>query len=68
MNNVLYRQKYNEISAYIANELNVASAFKNFNPEALIECDTFAAIDRFIINWVNDRLLDMSISVQSWET
>ena len=58
MNNVLYRNKYNEISAYVAKGLNAASAFENYNPEALIACDTFAVLDRFIINWVNDRILN----------
>ncbi|MFZ3129863.1 MAG: BREX-1 system phosphatase PglZ type A, partial [Desulfosporosinus sp.] len=58
MNNVLYRAKYNEISAYVAKVLNAASAFEAYKPEALLACDTFAVIDRFIINWVNDRLLN----------
>ena len=58
MNNVLYREKYNEISACVAKGLNATSAFENYKPEALIACDTFAVIDSFIINWVNDRILN----------
>ena len=58
MNNILYRVKYNEISANVAKGLNVASAFEAYKPETLLACDTFAVIDRFIINWVNDRLLN----------
>ena len=58
MNNVLYREKYNEISAYIAKVLNAAAALDAYNPEALIACDTFAVLDYFIVNWVNDRLLN----------
>lgn len=58
MNNVLYREKYNEISSYVAKGLNVAAAFEDYSPETLIACDTFAVIDSFIISWVNDRLLN----------
>lgn len=58
MNNVLYREKYNEISSYVGKGLNVAVAFEDYNPETLIACDTFAVLDSFIIRWVNDRLLN----------
>lgn len=58
MNNVLYREKYNEISDYVAKGLNAAFAFEAYNPEALIDCDTFAVVDSFIISWVNNRLLN----------
>ncbi|PKM89153.1 MAG: BREX-1 system phosphatase PglZ type A [Firmicutes bacterium HGW-Firmicutes-12] len=58
MNNVLYREKYDELSTYVAKGLKAGSAFENYSPEALIACDTFEIIDEFIINWVNDRLLN----------
>jgi len=58
MNNVLYREKYNEISSYVAKGLNVASAFETYSPETLMACDTFAVLDSFIIRWVSDRLLN----------
>lgn len=58
MNNVLYRERYNEISSYVAKGLNVATAFEDYSPETLIDCDTFIVLDSFIISWVNDRLLN----------
>jgi len=58
MNNVLYREKYNEISAYISRGLNVAGAFEAYEPDTLVACDTFAVIDEFIIKWINDRLIN----------
>ena len=64
MNNVVYREKYNEISAYVGKELNVISAFESCDPEALMACDTFSIIDHFIINWVNDRLLNEDIGAK----
>jgi len=64
MNNVLYRDKYNEISAYVARGLNAASVFKAYQPEALIACDTFAVLNNFMIGWVNDRLLNEDIGAK----
>lgn len=57
MNNQLYRDRYNELSAYVAAELNASVSLETYAPEALLNCDTFALIDRFIIGWVRERLL-----------
>ena len=57
MNNVMYHDRYDEISAYIASGLKVSNAFESYKPEALVDCDTFAVIDRFILGWISDRLL-----------
>lgn len=57
MNNVLYRQKYDDLSAYVARGLNAGAVFKSYDPRALMACDTFAVIDRVIIAWVMERLL-----------
>ncbi len=57
MNNVLYQNRYNELSAYVANSLNIAGAFKDYEPEVLIQCETFTAVDSVIISWIKKRLL-----------
>lgn len=58
MNNVLYRQKYDDLSAYVARGLNAGAVFKSYDPRALMACDTFAVIvDRVIIAWIMERLL-----------
>lgn len=57
MNNIVYRERYDEISAYIASGLKVPNALESYKPEALIDCDTFAVIDRSILGWIKDRLL-----------
>ena len=58
MNNVLYRERYDEISNMTATSLKVADNFGGYSPETLLDCDTFAAIDSFILNWVTERLLN----------
>lgn len=58
MNNVLYREQYNKISAYISSRLNVATTFDAYDPETLIVCDTFSVFDILIIKWLYERLLN----------
>lgn len=57
MNNVLYRDKYDELSAYVAGVLDAGKVFSTYEPETLIECDSFADIDILLIHWMNERLL-----------
>jgi uncharacterized protein (TIGR02687 family) len=57
MNSLLYRGMYNELSEYVATRLNAANALEAIEPEELLWCDTFAFIDRLIINWINERLM-----------
>ena len=57
MNNVLYRDKYDKLSAYVAGVLDVSSVLSAVEPENLVECDSFADIDRILIQWVVGRLL-----------
>ena len=57
MNSILYRGRYDELSAHVAFGLNVKKAFSDFPPEDLVNCDTFLAIDQILINWVVARLV-----------
>lgn len=57
MNNVLYRDKYDELSAYVAGILDVAEVFERMEPEKLVDCDSFAVIDVILIRWMMERLL-----------
>lgn len=57
MNNVLYRDKYDELSAYVAGILDVAGVFEKMEPERLVDCDSFAVIDVILIRWMMERLL-----------
>jgi len=58
MNNILYRDRYDELSEYIGKALNVKSALSGLLPELLLECDSFAAVDAILLDWLCGRLLD----------
>ena len=57
MNNVLYRNKYDELSAYVAGVLDIRKTLSAYEPETLVECDSFADIDIILIRWIKERLL-----------
>ena len=57
MNNILYRGRYDELSAHVANGLNANKAFSDYPAEDLVNCDTFLTIDRILIKWIVERLL-----------
>ena len=56
MNNVLYRDKYDELSAYVSGALDAANVLSAYEPEALIECVSFAEVDKLLIRWIVSRL------------
>ena len=57
MNNILYRGRYDELSAHVAAGLNALTAFLDYSPEDLMNCDTFLVIDQILIKWVMERLM-----------
>ena len=61
MNSVLYRDKYDALSAHIAKGLNVFSAFAGMRVDDLVECDTFLAVDQVLVKWLIGRLVSEDI-------
>lgn len=57
MNNILYRGRYDELSAHVAAGLKAYAAFSEYAPEDLVNCDTFLDIDRLMIRWIAERLV-----------
>ena len=49
MNSVLYRDKYDVLSAHVAKGLNVLSAFAGMRVDDLVDCDTFLAVDQLLV-------------------
>jgi len=61
MNSVLYRDKYDALSAHVAKGLNVFSAFAGMRVDDLVECDTFLAVDQVLVKWLISRLVSEDI-------
>jgi uncharacterized protein (TIGR02687 family) len=57
MNSVLYRDSYDRLSLHVAEGLNVQAVFSALEPEDLINCDTFLAVDQILVKWLIERLL-----------
>ena len=57
MNSVLYRDKYDMLSAHVAKGLNVFPAFAGMRVDDLVECDTFLAVDQVLVKWLVGRLV-----------
>ncbi|MBP2665746.1 MAG: hypothetical protein H6Q76_726 [Firmicutes bacterium] len=57
MNNVLYRDKYDELAAFVANLLNLHGVIEKTSVEVWADCDSFGEIDQHIIRWMTERLL-----------
>lgn len=55
-NNVLYRDRYDELSAYVAAGLHADMVLAGYLPESLVECDSFLVIDQIIVRWIISRL------------
>lgn len=56
MNNILYREKYDELSQYVADCLNASEELSKYEVETLINCDSFSSIDVLMIRWIIGRL------------
>lgn len=57
MNNILYRGRYDELSAHVSAGLNAQTAFSEYAPEDLVNCDTFLVIDQLLVKWIVERLM-----------
>ncbi|MBP2637790.1 MAG: hypothetical protein H6Q72_3697 [Firmicutes bacterium] len=58
MNNILYRDRYDEISNTIAASLKVAATLEKYEPEEMLDCDTFEAMDSFFLRWITECLMN----------
>lgn len=58
MNNLLYRDSYDRLSAHVEANLSADKTFAHIPVESFIECDTFLCIDRILLSWLNERLVN----------
>ena len=64
MNSVLYRDRYDALSAHVSEGLNVLSVLEGYRVDDLLECDTFLAVDQILVKWLVERLLAEDIGAQ----
>ena len=63
-NSILYRDRYDELSAHVAAGLKVNTVLAGYQPETLVDCDTFIAVDQFLVKWVIERLVAEDIGAK----
>ena len=64
MNNVLYQDKYDKLSAYVAEVLDAEGLLSMYDPETLAGCALFADIDIILIRWIKERLLEEDLAAR----
>ena len=61
MNSVIYKAQFDELAKHISSVLNVSENLGRADIDSILECDAFAVVDEFIIQWITERLLDEDI-------
>lgn len=64
MNSYLYSDCFDEISDNIYKLLNAEKLFRKMQPDALVDCNLFAGIDKIIIDWLINRLENEDVSAK----
>lgn len=64
MNSILYRETYDALSSYVEKGLNAETVFTEYSAEDLVGCDTFLCLDKIIVQWITDRLLDEDVGAK----
>lgn len=64
MNNIIFRDTYNEISEIISSDIKADQYFAEMELSSLYECDTFEIIDELIIKWIKEKLLSENIDAK----
>lgn len=62
MNSNLYKDDFRRISGEVYNSIDGNGIFKNYEIEDLVDVDVFRGIDKIIIDWISDRLLDENLN------
>mgnify|MGYP000867455597 CR=1 FL=1 len=64
MNSSIYQDSFRSLSNEVYRAIDGQGMFKEYGIEDLIDVDVFKGIDRYIINWILDRLLDENLNVE----
>ena len=58
MNSVLYRERFDVLSEKMYQTLDGVGQLGSLSVDALADCNLFAAVDKLILGWVADRLVN----------
>lgn len=62
MNSILYREEFDILSEKVFSAINGDDLFKDYLVEDLVDLDLFNYVDKRIISWMIDRLLDENLN------
>ncbi|PRR79204.1 BREX-1 system phosphatase PglZ type A [Clostridium luticellarii] len=62
MNNVLYCDKFDNLSDEVYQKINGEELFKNLSADDIVDLDIFRFADEKIIQWIIERLLDENLN------
>lgn len=64
MNNMLYSDSFDAISARMFDRLNAGYRWESMGAEALVDCNLYAGVDEIIISWMTGRLLSEDVAAR----
>lgn len=64
MNSVLYRDRFDELSAAMYKALDAENQFASMPLDAVVDCNLFSGVDDLLLNWMNDRLLNEDVDAK----
>lgn len=64
MNSVLYRARFDELSAAMYKALDAENQFADMPMDALVDCNLFSGVDILILNWMTDRLVNEDVDAK----
>lgn len=62
MNSILYQEEFDRLSAQTFQAIHGENVFKDYSIEELVHLDLFKYIDKRIIHWMIERLVDESLN------
>lgn len=64
MNSVIYRERYDELSAEMYKALDGEAQLKKLSTDALADCNLFAGVDEILLGWMTERLLNEDVDAR----
>lgn len=64
MNSVIYRDRFDELSAQMYKALDGENQLKNIPTDALVDCNLFSGVDAIILRWMTERLLNEDVDAK----